>query len=196
MTELTSADKSADRPSQPNLVVMGVAGCGKSLIGALLATALGAEPLEGDAFHRAENVARMSAGIALTDADRAGWLADLSERIAQARAQGRHIVLSCSALKRRYRDVLRQGDPALVFVYLHGERALIEARMASRTHHFMPVTLLDSQFRDLEVPQADEDALVVDIANPPEFMVAQVLAALCARIRNLPDPRKNNQETA
>ena len=181
MNAVTGHNDPTTPTGAPNLVVMGVSGCGKSLIGTQLAAALGFESLEGDAFHSAENIARMSAGVPLTDENRAGWLANLSERLAQARAQGRHIVLSCSALKRRYRDVLRQGDPQLVFVYLHGERAVIEARMASRTHHFMPVTLLDSQFHDLEVPQADEDALTVNIEHSPEEIVSQVVTALRAR---------------
>lgn len=159
---------------------MGVAGCGKSLIGARLAQALGAQALEGDAFHPPENIARMSAGIPLTDADRAGWLDLLAQRLAEGRAQGRRLVLSCSALKRRYRDLLRRGDPDLVFVCLHGDRALIEARMASRTDHFMPVSLLDSQLRDLELPQDDERALLCDLALPPDALVAAVLARLAA----------------
>jgi gluconokinase len=165
-------------PEQPNLVVMGVAGCGKSLIGHRLAQALGVVSVEGDAFHSKENIARMSAGIALTDADRAQWLAQLSAHLHQARLHGPRIVLSCSALKRRYRDVLRAGDAQVIFVYLRGTRALIDSRMAARSNHFMPLTLLDSQFRDLEEPQDDENALSVDISAPPERIVAEVVAAL------------------
>lgn len=163
-----------------NLVVMGVAGCGKSLIAERLAALLGAESLEGDAFHPSENIARMSQGIALTDADREGWLAILADRLTTSREMGRRVVLSCSALKRRYRDRLRQGDPDLVFICLHGERSLIEARMARRTEHFMPVSLLDSQFRDLELPQADERAMLCDIAATPDALVAQISHALAA----------------
>ena len=106
-------------------VVMGVSGCGKSDVGQRLATALGVAFIEGDVWHSSENVAKMAAGIPLTDADRAGWLATLREKIAAARVAGETIVLSCSALKRRYRDVLRQGDPNLFFVELDGPRALI-----------------------------------------------------------------------
>lgn len=164
----------------PNLVVMGVAGCGKSSVGLALASATGAIFLEGDAFHPAENVARMSAGVPLTDADRAGWLAQLSARLAEGRARGEPMVLACSALKRRYRDLLREGDPALVFVYLAGSRALIAERMARRSGHFMPLSLLDSQFSDLEAPQADERAIPCDIAEAPESLCAQVLAQLPA----------------
>ncbi len=161
-----------------SLVVMGVAGCGKSLIAERLALALGAQALEGDSFHPPENIARMSAGVALTDADRAGWLARLAERLAAGREAGQRLVLSCSALKRRYRDQLRAGDPDLVFVCLHGARALIESRMAARTHHFMPVSLLDSQLRDLELPQSDERAVLCNLAATPEQLVAQILSAL------------------
>jgi len=167
-------------PQSASLVVMGVAGCGKSLIGQLLAQQLGAEALEGDSFHPPENIARMSAGIPLTDADRAGWLAVLAQRLAEGRARGRRMVLSCSALKRRYRDSLRQGDPDLVFVCLHGERGLIEARMASRPDHFMPVSLLDSQLRDLELPQNDERAVLCDLAETPQRLVAEIVAQLGA----------------
>jgi gluconokinase len=178
-----SANNSASKApvSGRNLVVMGVAGCGKSLIGERLAALLGAESLEGDEFHPAENIERMSQGIALTDADREGWLTILADRLAASRHAGRRVVLSCSALKRRYRDRLRQGDPDLVFICLHGARALIESRMASRTHHFMPVSLLDSQFRDLELPQADERAILCDIAATPDELVAQIITALAAQ---------------
>jgi gluconokinase len=177
-----SANKSASTSavSGRNLVVMGVAGCGKSLIGERLAALLGAESLEGDEFHPAANIERMSQGIALTDADREGWLTLLAERLAASRHNGRRVVLSCSALKRRYRDRLRLGDPKLVLVCLQGSRALIESRMASRTHHFMPVSLLDSQFRDLELPQADEAAILCDIAATPDALVAQIMSALTA----------------
>ena len=180
---IVSANNAVSTPSGAarNLVVMGVAGCGKSLIAERLALSLGAESLEGDEFHPAENIERMSQGIALTDADREGWLTILADRLAASRHAGRRVVLSCSALKRRYRDRLRQGDPDLVFICLHGARALIESRMASRTHHFMPVSLLDSQFRDLELPQADERAILCDIAATPDELVAQIITALAAQ---------------
>lgn len=166
--------------SPPNLVVMGVAGCGKSHIGKAIASALDATFIEGDAFHPPENVARMSASIPLTDADRAGWLAALAARLAQGRRNGESMVLACSALKQRYRDQLREGDPDLVFVHLHGSRDLIAARMTERSGHFMPVSLLDSQFRDLEAPGADERVIACDIGAPPEPLRDQVLAQLPA----------------
>ena len=164
--------------SIPNLVVMGVAGCGKSSVGKALAEALGATYLEGDAFHSAKNVALMSAGIPLNDDNRAGWLAALADRLAHAREDGERTVLACSALKRRYRDQLRKGDPDLVFVHLAGSRELITERMSQREGHYMPVSLIDSQFRDLEPPQADERAVHCEITQSPEQIRDQVLAQL------------------
>lgn len=161
-----------------NIVVMGVAGCGKSSIGKLLADALGAGFIEGDSFHPPENIERMRAGIPLDDASRAGWLANLAQQLRQARADGRAIVLACSALKRRYRDVLRGGDPELRFVHLRGEAELIAARMRERSGHFMPESLLHSQFADLEAPGADERAIAADIGAPPEALLRQILATL------------------
>jgi carbohydrate kinase (thermoresistant glucokinase family) len=156
-------------------VVMGVSACGKSTIGRLLAQARGATYLDGDDFHPAENVARMAAGHALTDADRQGWLAALSTRLAQADAAGEGVVLSCSALKRRYRDVLRQGAPQLRLVFLHGSRELLAARIAARTDHYMPASLLDSQLATLEPPQADEAALAFDVVHTPQQIVDRIV---------------------
>ncbi|MGC0150972.1 gluconokinase [Chromobacterium vaccinii] len=161
-----------------NIVVMGVAGCGKSSVGRLLADALGAAFIEGDAYHPLANIEKMRAGIPLDDAARAGWLANLADQLRRGRAAGAPLVLSCSALKRRYRDLLRGADPELLFVHLAGDRALIASRMRERSGHFMPESLLDSQFRDLEAPTADERAIQLDIAQPPEAMLAQLLAAL------------------
>lgn len=156
-------------------VVMGVCGCGKSEIGRRLGSALDAEFLEGDAFHSAANIAKMAAGIALDDADRADWLARLQAEIAAARARGDGLVLSCSALKRRYRDLLRQADPALRFAHLHGERGLIEQRMQARTAHYMPTSLLDSQLRDLEPLAADEAGIGLDIGAVPGAIIDQIV---------------------
>ena len=158
------------------LVVMGVSGCGKSTVGAALAAALGLLFLEGDAFHPTGNVARMAAGLALNDADRAGWLQTLAERIASSRRSGQGLVLSCSALKRSYRDILRQGAPALHFVHLQGDYERLAVRMAARSGHYMPLSLLTSQLGTLEVPGADEDAQSFDLATRPETIVAAVLA--------------------
>lgn len=156
-------------------VVMGVSASGKSTVGRLLAKARGATYLDGDDFHPPENVARMAAGQPLTDADRQGWLSALSERLAQARATGEGVVLSCSALKRRYRDVLRQGAPELKLVYLHGRRELLAARIAARTDHYMPPSLLDSQLATLEAPRSDEAALAFDVALAPALIVGAIL---------------------
>lgn len=160
------------------LVVMGVSGCGKSTVGQQLATALGLPFLEGDDFHSAANVARMAAGIPLTDADRQGWLETLAARIAEAHGQGLGLVLSCSALKRSYRDKLRQGAAALRFVYLHGSPEVLARRMAARTRHYMPSSLLDSQLATLEPPAADEQALAFDLEQPTADIVAAVVSTL------------------
>lgn len=157
-------------------VVMGVSGCGKSAVGSLLADALHVLYVEGDDVHSPENVAKMAAGIALDDADRAGWLAALRDRIGTARAQGSGLVVSCSALKRAYRDVLREGDPALRFVHLDGPRAVLEHRL-QRPGHFMPASLLDSQLATLQPLQPDEDGIVLDIHQPLAVLVEQILQA-------------------
>lgn len=162
----------------PLLVVMGVSGCGKSTVGAHLAAALGLEFLEGDAFHSAQNIARMASGVALTDADRQEWLRFLSERLARAFQEQRGLVLSCSALKRVYRDMLRRGAPGLVFVHLTGAPALLAARTAQRAGHYMPASLLASQLEILEPPGVDEHALTFDFAQPPQTIVRQIRAAL------------------
>jgi carbohydrate kinase (thermoresistant glucokinase family) len=168
-------DSASIEPSARIHVVMGVSACGKSTVGRLLAQARGATCLDADDFHPPENVARMAAGQPLSDADRQGWLLALSERLARARAAGEGVVLSCSALKRRYRDLLRQGAPGLCLVYLHGKRELLAARIAARTDHYMPPSLLDSQLATLEPPQADEDAIAFDVVLTPQQIVDGIL---------------------
>lgn len=161
--------------SDLRLVLMGVAGCGKSSVGAALGPVLGAAYLDGDDLHPAGNIAKMQAGIPLTDADRAPWLAEVGALLAPP---GRRIV-GCSALKRAYRDLIRDRAGAPVtFVHLAGSRELIAARMAARTGHFMPTALLDSQFATLEPPGADEGAVTVDIALPLPDLVAALVARL------------------
>ena len=157
-------------------VVMGVAGSGKTLIGSRLADALGVPFLEGDDHHPPENKARMAAGIPLTDADRAGWLATLASHIIEARAAGRGLVVSCSALKRSYRDLLRAADPDLRFIHLSGPRTLLAERLAKRKGHFMPPSMLDSQLATLEQPADDERVAVVDISGTPESIVDAIVA--------------------
>lgn len=154
---------------------MGVCGSGKSLIGAAFAQALGVEFVEGDKYHPAENVKRMASGIPLTDADREGWLRALAARLREAKDAGTGLVISCSALKRSYRDILREGAPVR-FVFLDGPRALIAERLAGRRGHYMPASLLESQLMTLEKPADDEGAWVCDIRKSPEDLVASLAA--------------------
>lgn len=155
---------------------MGVAGSGKSTIGAAFASALDVPFVEGDDFHPPENVRRMALGIPLTDDDRAQWLRALAARLREAKDAGTGLVMSCSALKRAYRDVLRAADPEVEFVFLNGERSLVAKRLAGRRGHFMPPSLLDSQFAALEDPTPDEHALVCDIRKPPDDIVTALVA--------------------
>jgi gluconokinase len=155
-------------------VVMGVSGCGKSTVGQALATVNGVPFVEGDQYHPPANVAKMSAGQALNDDDRADWLLALQAQVSAARLRGEGLVISCSSLKRRYRDLLRQGDPALRFAHLNGPKELIAARMQARVGHYMPTSLLDSQFRDLEPLQPDEAGITLDIETPPTELVTQI----------------------
>jgi gluconokinase len=159
---------------------MGVSGSGKSLIGAALAQALGIDFVEGDKYHPAENVERMSRGIPLTDDDRSRWLRSLAERIREAKDAGAGLVVSCSALKRSYRDILRANAREVHFVFLKGEPALIAERIASRRGHFMPAALLESQFIILEEPSPDEDAWVCDIRQSPQDIVAALVTRASA----------------
>lgn len=164
------------RPAR--IVVMGVSGCGKSTVGRLLATACGVPYVEGDDLHSPENVERMRSGIALTDAQRSDWLERIAQRLAQADARSAGVVVSCSALKRSYRDVLRRAAPDLRLVHLHGAPALLAQRIAQRVGHYMPVSLQGSQLATLEPPGPDENAMAFDIAEPPEAVVGRVLARL------------------
>jgi len=169
------ASASNAQPGHPGRwVMMGVSGCGKSTIGAALAQHFDIPFLEGDAFHPADNVAKMSAGLPLDDTDRAGWLQVLAAEIRQARENGTGLVLSCSALKRHYRDLLRQADPDLRFVHLNGPRPLISERMQARVGHYMPSSLLDSQLSILEPLQGDEAGFTLDIAQPPQLLIARI----------------------
>jgi gluconokinase len=155
-------------------VIMGVSGCGKSETGSRLARLLAARFIEGNEYHPEANVRKMSAGIALDDADRAGWLQTLRDEIARSCAEGENVVLACSALKRKYRDLLRSAGGDVRFVHLKGERDVIERRMRARPGHYMPPSLLDSQLRDLEPLQADERGITLDNAEPPAMLVARV----------------------
>ncbi|MGW1839359.1 gluconokinase [Streptomyces sp. BBFR2] len=160
------------------IVVMGVAGTGKTTIGPLVARALGVTYAEGDDFHPPANIAKMSAGTPLDDADRGPWLDAIG---AWAHGQAGHGgVVSCSALKRHYRDRLRAAAPDVLFLHLTGDRALIERRMAERKGHFMPTALLDSQFATLEPLGADERGVAVDVSGTPEEIAARAADALRA----------------
>lgn len=162
------------------VVVMGVAGAGKSLIGRLLAEHVGGIFEDGDDFHPPENKAKMSARIPLTDEDRQPWLEAMRRRMLEVREQGVGVyVLACSALKKRYRDVLRgeDGNEVWKVVYLKGSRELIGERMGARQGHFMPTALLDSQFATLEEPDETE-ALVVSVEGTPEEIVEEMVKRL------------------
>lgn len=165
-------------PGSLRWVVMGVSGSGKSTVGAALANHFTVPFLEGDAYHPVANVTKMTAGIPLDDDDRAGWLDALATEIGQARSEGRGLVLSCSALKRRYRDLLRTADPALRFVHLAGPRELIAVRMHGRPGHYMPPSLLDSQLSILEPLQADETGLTLDITLAPTALVERITRSI------------------
>ncbi|MFF9865633.1 MULTISPECIES: gluconokinase [unclassified Streptomyces] len=160
----------------PVVVVMGVAGTGKTTVGPLVAERLGVPYAEGDDFHPEANIAKMTAGVPLDDADRWPWL-DAIGRWAHGR-EGLGGVVSSSALKRSYRDRLRAAAPGIVFLHLTGERALIEARMAARKGHFMPTALLDSQFATLQPLGEDEAGVAVDVAGGPEDIAGRAVTAL------------------
>ena len=163
--------------SQPvtALVIMGVAGCGKTSVSEALCRLNGATAIEGDSFHPAANIEKMSAGHPLNDDDRAGWLDALGDHLASCK----NIVLACSALKKIYREHLRAATGGrLAFVYLDGSRELLGRRMGARTGHFMPLGLLDSQLATLEVPTGEPAVVTVSIDQPVEGIVAGALKGL------------------
>ncbi len=162
----------------PVIVVMGVSGSGKSSLALELARRLSVRFVEGDALHPVANVEKMTSGIPLTDADRLPWLEQIGGALAVSRHEG-GAVAACSSLKRAYRDVLRECVGSdLRFVHLAGSRALLLSRMKERKGHFMPVSLLDSQFADLEPPSADENTLTVDCVLPVSEAAERVLGLL------------------
>ncbi|MER9560042.1 gluconokinase [Mesorhizobium sp. M0323] len=164
-----------------SIVVMGVSGCGKTSIGIAIAARLGLAFVEGDALHPRGNVEKMSAGMPLTDEDRWPWLDLLGAALRHAHEQGRGLVASCSALKKSYRDRLRDGaiGPVL-FVFLDGSRAVLQARLAERRSHFFPPALLDSQFATLEHPGDEKLVVTVDIEAPVDTIADRVLQGLGA----------------
>ncbi|MFE5291831.1 gluconokinase [Isoptericola sp. NPDC056618] len=160
------------------VVVMGVAGCGKSTVGGLLAARIGLQFVDADDLHPPSNVAKMSAGTPLTDDDRLPWLARVAEVLRAGAEAGSPVVMACSALRRSYRDALRDGaGGGVLFVHLHGDRGLLARRIAARADHFMPPALLDSQLATLEQLGADETGVVVDVGRPADRAV-DVVAAL------------------
>jgi gluconokinase len=160
------------------LIVMGVSGSGKSTIACNLAARLGWIFQDGDRFHPASNVAKMRAGHPLTDEDRWPWLQAIAEEIDRVCRAGGHVVIACSALKRAYRDLLLHGRTDVRLVFLTGTQALIADRLAGRKDHFMPPQLLDSQFRALEPPEADENPLTVPIDASVEAIVEDIIRRL------------------
>lgn len=157
-------------------VIMGVSGCGKSSIGAAFANAIGGQFIDGDDLHPASNRAKMASAQPLTDQDRAPWLTLVGRALQN---QSSPIVIGCSALKRRYRDLIRaEAARPVMFVHLTGTPQVLASRMAARSGHFMPLTLLESQLATLEPPMPDEAAITVDIDQTPQAVLADVLQLL------------------
>lgn len=157
------------------LVVMGVTGCGKTSVANALGERLGAHVIEGDAFHPPSNIAKMKAGVPLDDADRQGWLEQLGRELASALTSHDTVVLTCSALKRRYRDTLRGAVPHLAFVFLQLSPEESARRVAHRQGHFMPSSLVESQFRDLEPPTGEPRVLTIDATEPLHAIIEQIV---------------------
>jgi gluconokinase len=174
----TVSDGSRGDAAARVLVVMGVSGSGKSTVAALVAERLGWIFVDGDSFHTPEHIAKMHAGLALDDEDRAPWLARIAVWVRQRLEAGESGVIVCSALRRAYRDVLTGGSRHVRIVYLAGSKEVIAARLAARRGHFMAPQLLDSQFAVLEPPAPEEHPLTVDIAAPPDAIAAEIVARL------------------
>ncbi|HEY5853913.1 MAG TPA: gluconokinase [Aldersonia sp.] len=185
---MRSQPSQPSQPTSPPLVVMGVSGSGKSTVGAALAQRLRVPFADADDFHPADNIAKMSAGQALDDDDRYPWLETIGEWLANHPAGG---VMSCSALKLRYRDQLRKHCPEVRFVHLHGSLEVIERRQASRPGHFMPASLLASQFATLEPLGPDEHGVELDVDNSVDDLVEQYLDRTTD-----PDSPSPNSDTA
>ncbi|MBG0741561.1 gluconokinase [Paeniglutamicibacter antarcticus] len=160
------------------LVLMGVAGCGKSTVAALLAGQLGWAFEEGDSLHPDANVQKMAAGEPLTDEDRWPWLAKVADWVEETLDDGQDGIITCSALKRSYRDAINRRGSGVVFVFLSGSKETITARLAVRRGHFMPMSLLDSQFADLEEPESDEPEIRINVGPTPGVIAGEIIAEL------------------
>ena len=179
-------DRNAAHNRPMVLVVMGVSGSGKTTVGKLLAERLGWQYQEGDALHPPENVAKMRGGTPLTDADRIPWLNRIAGRIDEWRSRGEAGVVTCSALKRTYRDIIIGKRPDVGLVHLDGSRELIARRMAARKGHFMPAALLDTQFATLEKPSPEERPITVDIGGTPAEIVEEIVRRLQPELKREP----------
>jgi gluconokinase len=168
------------RTGPTTIVVMGVSGSGKSSVAAGLVEKLGCDFAEGDDFHPPANVEKMRAGQPLDDDDRWPWLRELAAWIGEHEKNGKSVVVTCSALKRSYRDLLRNGHPSVWFAHVTADADLIRERVERRTGHYMPASLLDSQLATLEIPSPDEGAWVYDVAGPPDVIVSALVARAAA----------------
>ncbi len=182
-TDVTPAEQGREQNTRhetvhdvAHTVVMGVAGSGKTTVARMLAERIGVEYAEADTFHSEANIAKMSTGTPLTDADRAPWLEAIRDWLTAEADAGRPTVVTCSALKRSYRDVLRTARGRVRFLHLHGSPEMLAERITGRSGHFMPTSLLPSQLATLEPLDDDEDGLTVDVAAPPEEIVDDVVA--------------------
>jgi gluconokinase len=162
----------------PPLVVMGVSGCGKSTVGTLLGERLGVPFFDGDDFHPAANKAKMAGGVPLNDDDRAPWLAEIGAALANPAGGAASCIIACSALKRSYRDLLRSFAPDTVFIHLSGDATTISDRLSTRTHEYMPGSLLASQLATLEPLGSDEVHVPVDIHQDPASLVDRIVGEL------------------
>jgi gluconokinase len=162
----------------PSMVVMGVEGSGKTTVARAIADELQIDFLDADSLHSAKNRAKMAAGHALTDADRLPWLRTVGERLRLGNAEGRTLVVACSALKRRYRDLLRDYDANVVFIHLAGPIDVVRERVATRAHEFAGPSLLDSQYGQLEPLEADETGLTLDLSLPVDEIVSSAVDQL------------------
>jgi gluconokinase len=177
-------------PGATSIVVMGVSGSGKSTVAAELVTRLGCTFAEGDEFHPPENVEKMRSGQPLDDDDRWPWLRTLAGWIGEHERAGQSVVVTCSALKRSYRDLLRDGHPSVWFALVSADPAVIRRRIESRSGHYMPSSLLDSQLATLEPLQPDEPGAIISGEGSPEDVVAELLSVLGAERDIRPEGRK------